>query len=126
MISTNFGGRRERSRGGDEALERESWSCGCAWGFVLIRWKVTGREKDRLDGLEMGLEKKERSFGVVKSRTAEEREVAMAAWLVPLVQREREREREVCGEKSRRESGEEKTTRETSLDILRNEPRIKY
>lgn len=36
-----------------------------------------GEEKERLDGLAMGLEKKERGFGV-KSRTATEREVAMA------------------------------------------------
>jgi hypothetical protein len=40
-----------------------------------------GREKERVHGLEIVLEKKERGFGV-KTRTAEEKEVAMANGLV--------------------------------------------
>lgn len=101
--------------GGDEALERESWSCGWIWAFVLIRWKEMGAEKERLDGLEMGLEKKERGFWVM-NRTAEEREVAMAMpWC-------RERERGVRREMDERWRRGERPQENSPLDILHNEP----
>jgi hypothetical protein len=68
-------------------------------------------EKERLCGLEMGLENKEIGFGV-KSRTAEEEEVAMA-WC---------REMDVCGGNEREMEEEETARRLETLDILLTEP----
>jgi hypothetical protein len=78
-------------------------------------------EKERLCGLEMGLENKEIGFGV-KSRTAEEEEVAMAWCREMDVCGGNEREMDVCGGNEREMEEEETARRLETLDILLTEP----